>query len=411
MAELQSWRLLFVVPSIPLPANTGGTLRTLHLLSALDKQFDVTVLAPHRAGTDAPALRKMLRGRVVEIPPAPKLERSVRRFLNAAVGQPVGYEQYAGPAMQRALCKLLDEAPFSLVHFDHLHTAQLLPWVRRHGKGARAVIDAHNVEAQVVERMADISTFPMRWALKWQASRVRNLESRLVSLADAVLACSVRDKSLLRWAGAEHVQVIPNGVSLEEMAQRPADERRNVIFVGSMDWWPNSDAALLLAKDIWPRCEAQLSDSRLVLAGRNPPAELSALASDRVVVTGTVDSVAPYLRESWASAIPLRAGSGTRLKILEAAAARVPVVASRLAAEGLPFLHEKHILYAESAEEFAQALVRLKESPALASELAENAFRIAQDFDWPKVGHSLSQFYRRWLATGAFSEAHANAGR
>lgn len=393
--------VLCVVPSVPLPTNTGGTLRTLHLLKALDARFNVTVLAPHKEDADEAALRKMIRGELVVVRrPLGRAERMAKSAAWALRGKPLSYEAYACDEMVAALEELLASRQFDAVHFDHIHTAQLLPVIRRRQPGARIVIDEHNVEAQVVERVARLSSWPIRPVLRWQARRVDALESALLSAADMVLACSSRDKGLLQWRGARNVKVISNGVDVQSMKLSPDAERTDVIFVGSMDWWPNSDAALRLVKDIWPVAVPSLGATRLAIVGRNPPAQVRALESDRVIVTGTVDSVKPYLSRAWATAIPLRAGSGTRLKILEAAAARVPVVATRLAAEGLPVVDGEHVLFAETPREFEQALTRLWTDRALAQRIADSAFALVQEFDWARIGEELASVYRAWAPRG-----------
>ena len=113
-------------------------------------------------------------------------------------------------------------------------------------------------------------------------------------------------------------------------------------------------------------------------------------------MTGRVDDVAPWLARSFATAMPLRAGSGTRLKVLEAAAARVPIVCTRLASEGLPLVDGRHLLHAETPEAFVAALVRLREEPALAARLTEAASHVAQEYEWRRIGARLVELYRAW---------------
>ena len=389
-------KVLCVLPSVPLPTNTGGTLRTLHLVQALDRAFEVTVLAPERAEHDVIGFRSLHRGRVITVEPEPWPIRLAQRCRQTLAGTPLSYQAYEAPVMAQALETLLRDTKYDVVHFDHLHTAQLIGIVRRLQPFARVVVDEHNVEAQLVRRVADLSPWPMRSLLRWQAARVREIEQRILSNADCVLACSSRDKGLLQWSGGRQVLVVPNGVDVHGLEPSGGPARTDVVFVGSMDWWPNSDAAVRLASEIWPLMANRLGDSRLTLVGRNPPASLRAMASSTIRVTGTVESVLPYLQGAWATAIPLRAGSGTRLKILEAAAANVPVVATRLAAEGLPMVHEEHVLYAETPREFAAALIRLWQDKRLAERLAVGAHRLIQDYTWERIEGRLVEAYERF---------------
>ena len=380
-----------------MPADTGGHLRSLNILKGLDAAFDVTVLALEREGADLAAFRDAVRGRVVVCKRDPMVGAGGIAEAQALLrGEPLLYSRWAGPTLAAELERQLQNHEFGVVHFDHVHTSQLMPLVRRLAPRAKIVIDEHNVEALIVERVASLSPLPKRLALGWHARRLYRMESRLVQGADAVLACSSIDAQALERLGARRVEVVPNGVDFKGFAVEPGAERRNVVFVGSCDWWPNADAALTLVRQIWPLAEPRLPGAKLQIVGRNPSAELLALSKGSVQVKGGVPSVLPFLKDAFATAIPLRAGSGTRLKIIEAAAAKVPIVCSRLAAEGLPMVNEKHLLFAENPAEYEAALARLWNDRALAARLADAAYEMAASLDWGRVGASLAAFYRDW---------------
>jgi glycosyltransferase involved in cell wall biosynthesis len=387
--------VLVVLPSVPLPADSGGAIRSLRLLLALARSFRVTVLTLQRPGRESEALRELLgpQGRLVEVAHAPTTPAKLAGATVDLLGsRPLCYRRYAGRAMQAALGQLLASRRFELVHFDHLHTAQLLPLVRRLQPEARIVIDEHNVEARLLIRLAATLGQPWRELMLWQARRVLRLEQTLIPQADLVLACSEVDANELRHMGARQVQVVPNGVCPDSVRAPPA-ERSDLVFVGAQDWWPNADASRLLAQSIWPLLAPRVGGSQLLIVGRNPPPRVRALAGERVQVTGSVPRVGPYLARAWATAIPLRVGSGTRLKILEAAAAGVPIVATRLAAEGLPVRHGEHVLFAETPEEFASALSRLHTDRALARQLAERMRTLAGNYTWNAIGQQFVDSY------------------
>jgi glycosyltransferase involved in cell wall biosynthesis len=389
-------KIVYLVPRIPYPADSGGTLRALQLLRSLDAAFEVTVLAPDLPGGDARGLRSELRGRVLTArEPGGFPGWALAEVGGLLRGRPFGYTRYAGRNLRGTFRHLLAEQAPDLVHFDHVHAAQLLPDARALAPGARIVMDAHNVEAQVAERLAEVSRWPLSLVLRRQAAAISRLETRTVQNADAVLSCSELDAGTLRRAGARDVVLVPNGVELR--SPLPSREPRDrVAFVGSYDWRPNVDAAVVLAREIWPKVRQACPGLRLALIGRKPPPLVSELAADDIEVTGRVDDVAPWLARSFATAMPLRAGSGTRLKVLEAAAARVPIVATRLASEGLPFLDGTHLLHAETAGEFVEALVRLRREPGLSGRLTEAAWHVAEEHDWRRIGARLVELYRGW---------------
>jgi glycosyltransferase involved in cell wall biosynthesis len=396
--------VLVVLPSVPLPADSGGAIRTLQLLLALARNFRVTALTLQRPERESEKLRDLLgpQNQLVEVAHEPLDPRELASAtVDVLHSRPLRYRRYAGLAMQAALGKLLASRKFDVVHFDHLHTAQLLPLVRKLQPEARIVIDEHNVEARILLRMAATLRHPRRALMMWQTKRVLRLEENLIPQADLVLACSEVDATELRHMGARQVQVVPNGVCLESVRAPPA-ERSDLIFVGAQDWWPNADASRLLVQSIWPLIAQKVGNSRLLIVGRNPPSNVRALAGERVEVTGGVPAVGPYLARAWATAMPLRAGSGTRLKILEAAAAGVPIVATRLAAEGIPMRHGEHVLFAETPEEFASALLQVHTDPALAAHLVERMRTVAENYTWNAIGQQLVDSYVAAMREGEY---------
>jgi glycosyltransferase involved in cell wall biosynthesis len=390
--------VLAVLPYLPLPATSGGRLRTLGLLRQLDAALPITVLALNRrpgmaTRALAQTLRESLRG-PLHLAESPWLPSAVvSEASDVLLGRPLRYSPYRRAPLSTALEALLRRERFDIVHFDHLHTAQLAPLVRRLAPETTIVIDAHNVESVVARRMsgADGSLF-RKLVAGVQTGRIERLERDVLGQAHLVLTCSASDAAGLLKLGARETLVVPNGISVDTAAIEEA-ARTDVVFVASCDWWPNADAARRLVLDIWPRCASALNGSRLALVGRASD-KLGLLASPTIQLLGEVERVEPHLARAWATAVPLRAGSGTRIKIIEAWAAGVPVVASKVAAEGLPLIDGENGLFAESAEEFAAALVRIHESPLLAGRLRKEGLRTARAFQYPEIGAALVRHYR-----------------
>ncbi|HTO95811.1 MAG TPA: glycosyltransferase family 4 protein [Myxococcales bacterium] len=401
-------QVLALLPGVPVPANTGGAQRALTMVQALDAAFDTTVLAWTRPGEDPQELQRMLAGRLYVADRMAKVDSLFAEGMGLVLGCPAGYCRYGWfPSL---LKQLLGRDRYDFIHFDHPHTALTWPQIRRLQPQAKLVLDAHNVEAEIMERLADSAPRWQRKAMRWQAGRIRQLERELARNLDLVFTCSERDAAAFREMGARRVRVVPNATPA--LSPPLVAQRHDVVFIGSLDWRPNADAAVALAREIWPRCRALLPGSRLVIVGRNPPLHVQALASHDVIIAGSVPSVRPYLDRAFATAIPLRAGSGTRIKILEAWAAGVPVVASRIAAEGLPCTDGIDLILAEEASEFARALVRLWRDRQLAEELAEEGRRTVAPFTAARVAREVERDYRELLrreSARPYSEAYAPA--
>ncbi len=375
---------------------------------ALDQAFDLTVLAWARAGEDRQALDRMLEGRLQVVDRMGPVDSLFAEGMGFILGCPAGYCRYGW--FPSVLKRLLETDRFDFIHFDHPHTALTWPQIKRMQPKARLVLDAHNVEAEIMQRLAESAPRWQRKGLRWQAGRIRELESGLARNVDLVLTCSEKDAAAFREMGARRARVVPNAIP--PLPPPLVAQRQDVVFVGSLDWRPNADAAVLLAKEIWPRCRALLPGAQLVIVGRNPPLHVQALAVHDVLVEGSVPSVRPYLDHAFATAIPLRAGSGTRIKILEAWAAGVPVIASRIAAEGLPYTDGRDLILAEEPGEFARALVRLWRDRQLADDLAREGRSTVEPFTPEKIAETVARDYRELLepeSARPYSDAYAPA--
>ena len=169
-----------------------------------------------------------------------------------------------------------------------------------------------------------------------------------------------------------------------------------------MDYHANIDAALYFVRTTWPLIHVRRPELRLVIVGAQPPEQVRTLASDSVVVTGTVDDVRPYYRNALISVVPLRVGGGTRLKVLEAMAAGTPVVSTSLGAEGLAVTHGKDILIADSPDAMADAVVSIRADSPQRLELIANARELVQaKYDWNVVGEILLRLHAEQVEMGA----------
>jgi glycosyltransferase involved in cell wall biosynthesis len=219
------------------------------------------------------------------------------------------------------------------------------------------------------------------------------------------------------------VSVIENGVDVGYYSgfkgRRRTDEARRyrVVFVGSMDYHANADAAVYFAREVWPMMRQHKPELVFTIVGRNPTPEVRALAAlPGIEVTGTVDDVRPYYREALAAVVPLRIGGGSRLKILEAMAAGVPVISTRLGAEGLTIHDGQNIILAETPDDFRHALLDFFENTEQWQRLSSAASTLVRTrYDWSAIGATLLSTHRELMnrvgkvAGGALTTAEVTA--
>ena len=279
---------------------------------------------------------------------------------------------------------------------DFPHAAILLP----PRLGIPAILFTHNVEAEIFARHAEVTKGPMRRVWQDQARKMRRFEGEAIARCQKVIAVSERDaRALEKTYGLSRVEPIETGVDTEfytynPPAPAPADGG-TVVFTGSMDSRSNIDGIEFLMDEIWPKLLQFRPKARAVIAGRNPPERLIEAASSRGfdwTFTGFVDDVRPFVENGHVYAIPLRVGSGTRIKVFEAMAMGCPVVSTLLGVEGLDVTNEDNYLAADTADEFAAALARILADPALQQRLSTDARRLVTTrFGWPVVTKRFEQ--------------------
>ena len=268
--------------------------------------------------------------------------------------------------------------------------------------GTRSVMFTHNVETEILERHAQMATGFRRPVWQLEARKMAAFERRVLRRFDTVVAVSGRDGRMLEQRFAlRHVPVIDTGVDLDFYAfDPPARPGTTIVFSGAMDSRSNIDGIEFLLEQVWPHIAAERADVRMLVVGRNPPPTLVARARQMSLpweFTGFVEDIRPHVLRGDVSVIPLRVGSGTRLKAFEAMALGRPVISTALGVEGLSVVPGTHFLAAESGEDFARETLRLLADTALRRGIAERARSLLEArFSWSQVG---GQFERICLET------------
>jgi glycosyltransferase involved in cell wall biosynthesis len=228
------------------------------------------------------------------------------------------------------------------------------------------------------------------------------VERAAATAVDAVITTSEEDAATFRRWGARRVEVVPNGVDTGSVSFQPVSSGADIAYVGQFSYRPNEQAAIELIDEILPLVRAEVDDARVRLIGRNPSAALAARAAPDVDVIGPVDQVLPHLHRSRVLAVPLRAGSGTRLKILEAMAAGTPVVATPLGASGIDAEPGEELLIGETAEELAALITAVVTDDELAARLSARGRALVEArYDWSVLSPTLLSLQADLVATGA----------
>ncbi len=395
---------------ITYPTNSGKRLRTLNLMIQLAKRHELHYVS--RGDSKSPeafAAKEFLGDHAIQshflshpIPKKSGAGYAYRILANATTSSlPYAVAAHQGTAFQRDFAKFARQHAFDVWQLEWTPYSTMLAGV----SPAPRVIVAHNVDSLIWQRYYETESRPLHKAyIRRQMNRFLSFEQHAFSSASRVVAVSEPDAKLMReMFGIDHVDVVDNGVDVERygnMQRRP--QNGEILFLGSLDWRPNQDALRLLISEVMPRVLAKQPAAKLVIVGRNPPGWLSqqAAGSPSIELHANVPDVQPYLETASLMAIPLRIGGGSRLKMIEALAARVPVVATTIAAEGLCVCGGEHYAVADTVESMAEKIVHWLRNPQFAADCANIGQQLVADhYGWDRLAGLLETSLQRACET------------
>ena len=392
-------KILFLSPTVPFPLTDGGRIRVFNLLKQIATKNDVTLLALETQPTDAEGVSQLqqLGIQVHLVPNAPTLPPVSFGTLVTAFfkRQPITVARYDLPAYRQKLQELVATETFDLVHYEMFHTAQFHTEAR-----LPSVLSQQNVDSAIWRRLCRETVNPFYKFAYWtQQLAFQRYERVLSPKFDAVTCTSDIDATVFeRHCRADVIEIIPNGVDITHYQPDVSSEvPAHLIYIGSMDWYPNEDAVGFFADEVLPRIQERVPDVRFSIVGGNPSARVQKLAERKgVVVTGRVPEIKPYFAEATVFVVPLRIGSGTRLKILEALAMGKAIVSTSVGAEGLDLKDGEEIFIADEPTVFADAVIRLLTDTSLRRRIGENGrARVERDYDWRSIGEKLHSLYTK----------------
>lgn len=390
-------RILIVTPSIPYPPNWGFGIRVFQIVRELSRRHTVSVLCYSNAGEEAKiaALAEVCHS-VHTVParlpnaPAKRVAQALSMFRRRSF-------QIAGVStreMQQLATELLGAEQFDVVQFESSQMAWLeLP------AGVVSVVDEHNIEYELLQRMYQTETSRLRKLYNWNEFRkFRREEQTSWRRADGCVVTSDREQVILSDIEPDKpVHVAPNGVDIEYFAAGDVEvDPDSIVFTGLLHYRPNIDAVTFFTKQILPHIVERRPDVVFSIVGLGAPSEVTRLAGPNVRFVGEVPDIRPYALSAGALVVPLRMGSGTRLKVLDGLAMQKGLVSTALGCEGIAVVDGQHLLVADGAEEFARAVVSVLDDRRLAEELGRNGRALVEaKYSWVSIVEGLEQFLTR----------------
>jgi glycosyltransferase involved in cell wall biosynthesis len=394
-------RILYIATMYPLGVNNGVKMRVWHLLRAIANAGHEITLAtfvePEEPGPTQRELSKVCKDSEIVVRHMESLSGStnyVARLSSILSPSPYTLDRCRSDEMRARLEHRLRSDAFDVVLCDNVFTTVNLP-----PTALPLLMNSHNVEHVTLQRYAEQESNPFKALYaRLEAGKLRRFEASAYKRAVFVMVCSRLDGELIeQLCPGVRTIVAPNVVDVHDYEMTGEEDPLTVVYQGGMDWFPNRDALEYFVRAILPLVQKEMPGVRLIAAGRNPTPEFRARFSHvpALEFTGTLPDLRPVIARAAICIVPLRIGSGTRLKILEGGAMSKAMVSTTIGAEGLDFVPGKEILIADDPAAFARSVVELLRDPARRKAMGEAARkRVSRDYDVTALERSIADAFQ-----------------
>ena len=406
--------ILFIATFIPYPPSYGGSYqRTFNIIKHLAKENNIFLIGfvkKKNMPEDIDALKKIC-SKVVALYTSDDwsvLSLAKHLFLNLFSPLPYTVQKYYSRKVKRVIEGILKETKIDILHLD---APDLAGYMEDYPELPSVLVN-HNVESILMKGYArQTRNIPKKLYFYLQGIKMRLYEKRMLPEADACIAVSDDDGERLKAiAPKANISIVPNGVDTGYFCPKEGSvDENNMIFIGSMDYYPNLDATIFFCKKILPLIKKEVREAKMIVIGAPKPKQL--LGIKDVEVLGFIEDVRPYIQRAGVYIAPLRIGSGTRLKILEALACGKAIVSTSIGCEGLAVTHYKDILIADRPEDFAKAVITLMKEKGLREKLGKEGRRLVEErYDWGGIVQVMKEVYKNVADDSTGRDRSGNEG-
>lgn len=375
-------KILQISHRVPWPLNEGGTIGIYNYTRGYaEAGADVTLLSldgkKHQTNTDE-ALAELGKYAKVTIFPINTDIKPLDAFLNLFSKQSYNVVRFYNKEFKTLIEQTLLNEVFDVIQVEGTFAAPYTSVVMRNKKKALTVLRQHNVEFQIWERLARNEQNPLKkWYLSLLSKRLKEFESQHLNPYDLIVPVTEDDGVIFRQLGCiSEIVDAPAGIDTERWKPSEKANLNNCYHLGSLEWMPNQEAMEWFLSDIWPMLVASFPDLRFSLAGKNMPSKFRNLQIPGVSVELSVSDAPAYVEDKGINIVPLKSGSGIRLKILEAMSAGKVVISTTIGAQGIRCIPEKDLLIADTPAEFLNQISKVLQNKDFANSISENARRL-----------------------------------
>lgn len=390
-------KILMITPYLPYPLVSGGQIRSYNLLKNLAPKHKITLASFIRDSSEEKYLEQLK-------PYCQKVTLFKRRkawsplniLLAGITLYPFLVSIYFNVKVKDRIRKELETENYDLIHAETFYVMPNIPQTKIPIFLVEQVIE-YLVYQRFVESLPVWAT-PLKPLLLLDVAKIKWWEKYYWRKAKRLAAMSQEDQKFIKRSNPNlEVDVVANGVDIDHFSitKKQTPQIPTVLFVGNFKWLPNRDATKYLVKEIWPKIKSQIKNAHLWIVGRNPPEDILKLSSLEIKVDGGVEDIRTAYGKSHVLLAPIRNGRGTKYKILEAMATRTPIVGTRLAVEGINVKNGRDALVASTAQDLANATVKVLKDASLGKKLAASAYDlVSNDYNWKKISSELDRIYK-----------------
>lgn len=398
-------KILQITNKVPYPANDGGAIACLNLTRGFALLGnDVTVLAMNtlKHHTDISEIPESVKDwaefRLVDVPARISPVEATYNLLFS--GKPYNAVRFISKPFASKLKQLLKEYKFDIIQLEGLYVCPYIPIIRKYSD-AKIVYRAHNIEHEIWERTAALSSGLKRFYLKILAKRIKVFEKSFINSYDLIVPITERDGIMLDKMGNKRPShVSPTGIETTILIPHSKNlEHPSLFHIGSLDWAPNQEGLIWFIEKCWPKIHEKFPELKFYLAGRNAPDWLiKRFQAPNVVYEGEVEDAYQFMNSKSIMVVPLFSGSGMRIKIIEGMALGKPIVSTPIGTEGISTQSGKNILIADNEKEFVADVERLITDDELFHNISRNAIEYIQEkFDNLALAGALTDFYKNHI--------------
>lgn len=401
MAVNKDLKILFLCKKFPFPLRDGESIAIHNLTKALAKQgcqISLLCLNTSKHKFDLASLPQHVdQYAAIHAIDVDTEVNAKGAFKNLFSKDSYHISRFDSQKFRTQLIRLLDKEDYDIVQLETLTMAIYLPELKQYSNAA-IVMRSHNVEHQIWDRLSKNVKSPLRkMYIKYLTKKLKKFELAKLSDYDLLLTVSQNDLDYFKGLGYKGAsQVVPIGIDLSKYALKES-KSKDVFFIGSMDWMPNSFGLKWFMDEVWPEVLQNFPELRLHIAGRNAQ---SLPALEQLVNHGEVDSALDFMNAHGIMIVPLFSGSGTRVKIIEGLALGKVIISTSIGAEGIDLIHGKQILFANTKEEFLDAIQRCLNNPGELVRMSQEARKfIEENYDGDIIAKHLIPSYMQLLSS------------